>query len=276
MSKILLAVVSDLHCGSTLGLSTPTFIRDDGETYVAGVAQNWLWHCWLDYWDTVKSRMKRGDQLVVVVNGDVTDGPNHHGTNQTVSSSYADEIRLAKDVLRPALALKPRNLFMVRGTPSHVGVASSSEETVAQILNATPDGPRSTWNMLPLELQGNLFHFYHHGKVGRTRATRNNPVINAARDHFLNALNAGQPYPHYVVKSHMHQYADSHDAFLTRCIQTPGWQLATAYIDKVVADMYALADIGGLLFHINNGTVDMEWIGKNKYVPAPKEAVRIP
>jgi len=249
-------------------------VRDDGETYEASKAQLWLWQCWNDYWANVQARKKRGDRLIVILNGDVVDGANHHGTNQTVSSSGSDEVRLAVQVLEPIKKMSDK-IFIVRGTPSHVGVAGQQEEMVGQIIKSEKDGERSTFDFLPLEIDNLLFHFAHHGRVGGTPTTRHNATLKAASEHILNAARLGRKPADVLVRSHAHKFADSGDNFPTRCIQSPAFQLATGYIYRIAPDENNIADIGGLLFTIENSAYDMQWIGRNKYVPAQKETIKL-
>ena len=51
---VVLAITSDHHTGSTLGLCPPEGVRlDDDGSYKPSRAQLWLWANWLDYWKAV-------------------------------------------------------------------------------------------------------------------------------------------------------------------------------------------------------------------------------
>ena len=51
MSTVI-AIASDLHCGSTIGLCPDTGIElDDGGWYEPSNAQKWLWEEWQNHWD---------------------------------------------------------------------------------------------------------------------------------------------------------------------------------------------------------------------------------
>ena len=55
----MIAVVSDLHCGSTVGLHPPEETPlDDGGAYTPSKAQGWLWSHWLAYWKRVMKERK--------------------------------------------------------------------------------------------------------------------------------------------------------------------------------------------------------------------------
>ena len=60
--RYVLAVVSDLHCGSTLGLCGPEPVElDDGGLYTPSAIQRWLWERWADYWRRVEVARQGAD-----------------------------------------------------------------------------------------------------------------------------------------------------------------------------------------------------------------------
>ena len=90
-----LAVVSDLHTNSTIGLCPPRFPLDDGGEYVASKAQRWLWTNWQNYIANVSQTAQEYNcRIVTVFNGDLLDG-DHHGTAQIITRNRNDMLRLA-------------------------------------------------------------------------------------------------------------------------------------------------------------------------------------
>lgn len=263
-----LVVISDTHIGSTVGLCAPDFIRDDGGVYTPSKAQQWLWNCWTDFWETVYKRVGK-NELYVVLNGDAVDGPNHHGTSQSVSSNRADERRLAEQILRPVRD-RADYFFMVRGTDSHVGESGESEETIAHLLGAEKDGHRYTHSSLLLELGGKTVHFMHHGRVGASLTGRGNPAAKAAAEHYYEALRFGRRPYDLLIRSDRHLFADSGITLPTRQIQTPAWQLATNFVHRVCPDEYKLADLGGILINFTGDSYDLDWIGRGRYIPTER------
>lgn len=57
--------------------------------------------------------------------------------------------------------------------------------------------------------------------------------------------------PHLAFRSHFHKFGDSGSSVPTRVIQTPAWQLKTAYAHKVVPE--SIADIGGVIVVFREG-----------------------
>lgn len=266
MSKrpIVLAVTSDQHCGSTVGLCPPEKIGlDDGGFYEPSKFQKFLWDRWSKFWGDVKQIKKDlKAELIVQLNGDLFDG-DHHNTTQIVSSNPEPQSYIAHRVFggdrrlgSPVTDAKPDKLFIVRGTETHVGPSGATEESFARSLHALPDmtsgRPVWSWWRLQLELHGWLFDFQHHGRMGQRPWTKANAVNNLAAEIFYEHAARGLRHPDIAFRSHMHQYADSHDAHPTRVIQTPSWQLKTAYVHKVAPE--SIADVGGIITVIEPGS----------------------
>jgi len=267
---MLIAVVSDLHCGSTVGLATPDPVTlDDGGTYVPTDAQRWLWRHWLGYWATVR-RLAAGRNLIVILNGDAMDG-DHHGTAQIVSRHPGTQFDILLKCLAVPLALRPRHVIVVRGTESHVGKSGSGEEALARHLLNTgvpvvpcPDTKTASWWHFTGTFGPLLVSATHHGRIGQRPWTKGNVSSNLAAQIFYEHAARGQRHPDIALRSHYHKTADSGDSHPVRVIQTPAWQLATAYAYRVAAD--SLADVGGLTISIDNA----EWtVRKHLAVPDP-------
>ncbi len=247
---VLLAVTSDQHAVSTIGLCPPEGVRyDDGGRYTPSRAQFWLWECWEDYWGLVASERRRAKaRLVCVFNGDATDGGAHHGTIQTVSDDPEVQAYIAERVFSVPRALKPDKAYMVRGTAVHVGGDSAPNETaLAKHLRCERDAETDAWAAwhLRLKVNGRLVDFQHHGRSGLRPWTRQNAVSGLAAQIWMEHVTAHEPPPALAFRSHRHEFADSYDAYPTRVVQTPAWQLKTAYAHRVVPE--SIAHIGGVL-----------------------------
>jgi hypothetical protein len=258
------AVVSDPHCGSTLGLCHPDGQQlDDGGYYRPSVAQGRLWSCWVDLWSIVKSRLKRRDKLIVAINGDIVDG-DHHGTSQIVSRSLAAvQHEIAMRALEPAMELKPAAVVVIRGTETHVGRSAEHEERIARDLGAVSDpatGAHSWWHF-QAESEGVLIDLAHHGKLGTLPWTRPNATAQLASRILIASAKAGTRHPDIAIRSHYHQWADSADNFPVRVIQTPGWQLSTAFVHRIAAG--SVPEIGGLILTCESGNLSVEKVKFN-------------
>jgi hypothetical protein len=258
---VVVAIVSDLHAGSTVALCPHEIALDDGGAYQASKAQRWLWHCWESYWDAVQAARVRLDaDLVVVMNGDLTDG-DHHGTTQILSGNPTAQAAVLNAVLHVPKALAPDQWLFVRGTEAHVGKSAAFEERVAlglhkdgqPVLMSEDTGTASHWHAR-LDIHGVRLDFAHHGRVGQRPWTKPNVTMNMAAEIFYEHAKHGIPHPHLAVRSHMHQFVDTYHAHPVRAVQTPAWQLPTAFIHRIAPG--ALADIGGLILTITPGESD--------------------
>ena len=269
---VVLAVTSDQHCGSTVALCPPEIALDDGGAYKASKAQHWLYDGWLAYWQRVAEvRAQHDAELYTGFNGDFTDG-NHHGTTQILSGNPNAQAAVVDAVMRPVLALNPDRMFFVRGTEAHVGASGNAEERIASglrkdkrpVVGDATTGNASHWH-LKLDIQGIRFDLSHHGRVGTRPWTKPNVTANLAAEIFYAHAASGQPHPHVAIRSHMHQWVDTHDQHPVRVIQLPAWQLATAFIHRIDTSG-KLADVGGIICVVQDGELTVE---KFKRVPEP-------
>lgn len=243
-----LAVVSDIHAGSTVAVCAGPVELDDGQTVQPSEAQRWLADLWEEYWAWIAAN--RGDWLGVLVNGDLFDG-DHHGTFQLMSRHPGAQGAIARRLFEPIFDLKPDAVFFVRGTESHVGQSGASEEGFAkQCAEAglpvvqDPTGGYSWWHFRG-RFGATLVDAAHHGRIGGREWTKHNAVANQAADIMLSHAQSGDPIPDLVIRSHLHTHSDSGHNYRCRVVQTPAFQLKTGFAHKVVADK--VADIGGLL-----------------------------
>jgi hypothetical protein len=253
---ILVVVVSDLHCNSTVGLCPPgPFELDDGGSYSPSPAQLWLWDRWLGFWAWIRTIKETNPQIgrtIVVVNGDAADMNVHSGLQLITAEDLDAVVEITTKVLQPARECADF-LFLTRGTTAHVGEAAHLEERVALALNAEPDGTRRTWDVLPLIAGGVRFVFQHHPATSSGRPwTRGNAAARLAIMALYEYAGRGEPPPAVCVYSHNHVFEDSGLTHRPRALITPAWQLATAHQHRRgYGDV--LADIGGLAFVCASG-----------------------
>jgi len=240
---------------------------DDGGLYEPNKGQRWLWNNWEEAWAKIKSvkRKNRKAKLHLILNGDLIDG-DHHRTAQIASPLTGIHIRCALESLRVPLALKPKSIHVIRGTPSHVGRSGGAEEGIARALRAQgwpvkedPDtGMKSSyWRSIKF---GNIrFDIKHHGRMGRRAHTKGPYIRWFAQDIFFNHMMDGDDPPDIAVRSHFHQFADSGriHKIKTRVVALPAWQLATEYVHRVAE---SLADIGLVWFEIDDDDYDMKMV----------------
>jgi hypothetical protein len=271
-APIVLAVFSDLHCGSTLGLCPPVVNLDDGGSYRASAGQRWLWRNWLDYCEQAKAVAKLNKaKLIAVANGDLTEGNHHHTRALIGSGNETLQERIAEQCLGKLLEYADAAYF-TRGTSVHVGGQAKLEEKIADNWTITQrhSEAAATWYHLKLEANGTRFDIAHHGQLGRLMWTKANALGKIAIQAEVKGYRHGKP-PNVLIRSHLHQYANSHDNYPVQVIATPAWQLVTGYVHHI--DPGALADIGGLIFICHPG--GRYNVVVSRYEPKPDPIQRI-
>ena len=259
---VVLAITSDTHCRSTVGLMSPNGVPlDDGGHVSPSPGQLWLWQCWLSFWDMVeKLQVKHNAPVWWESNGDLVDG-DHHNTYQIVSRNSIQEREIVRDVLDIPLSLSPERIFIIRGTEAHVGVGGCSEESIARALSddwpvePDPESGNCSWWKLMMDVEGVLIDFTHHGRTGMRPWTHWNATALLAAQIVMERVRGHERIPNLAIRSHFHRHSDSYDAHLCRVIQTPAFQLGTSYVTKVVPE--SLADIGGIAIVIDDGKFEV-------------------
>jgi hypothetical protein len=264
------ALVSDLHCNSSVALSPPIVELDDGGQYRASKPQRWLWRQWLAYWQQVAER-RAGQRLVVVLNGELADD-NHHPTTQLVTRNPADMLKLSVEVLRPVLGLIQEGdaIIVTRGTEAHSGPSAHLDETIAQDIGAAgPDSEIASHWRLRMTIDGVRFDVAHHppGGGGRLPWTRGGFANRLAAMSMFEAAERGERPPHFLVRGHVHRPDDSYDRFPVRALVLPSWQLTTSYGHRIGGDPLP---IGGAIVTCDAGRAHVEKI----YADWPVEGYR--
>lgn len=245
--KVFVAVVSDLHIGSTVALCPPEGIElEDGGRYHPSPVQKWVWDKWLQYWSDVKSRAGMSP-LIVVVNGEFCDG-NHHMTSQIATPSESQMIDAAIGVMsKPAQMAK--ELYVTIGTRVHSGAGGGFDHLIAKELGARvdPETGRSAFYRLPLQVKNTLFDFAHHisGSTRETGAGTN--IRSECIDVRLETH--GRRCPDVVVRSHVHRMVDTGvNVPGMYGIVTPAWQLMSEHTHRIKRKIQR--EVGGLLFEV--------------------------
>jgi hypothetical protein len=253
-ARVFVAVVSDLHIGSTIALCPPDGIAlEDGGTYQPSQVQKWIWAKWVQYWADVKQAVGMSP-LIVVVNGEFVDG-NHHQTSQIATPSESQMVDAAINVMsKPATMAK--ELYVTIGTRVHSGAGGGFDHLIAKELGARvdPETGRSAFYHLPLQIKNTLFDFAHHisGSTRETGAGTN--IKSECIDVRLETH--GRRCPDVVVRSHVHNCVDTGiNVRGMYGIVTPAWQLASEHTNRIKRQIQR--KVGGLLFEVTANKWEM-------------------
>ncbi len=244
-----LIVFSDLHCGDMFGLCPPKVTLDGGQIVSYSPLQEKVHKWWIHFWKEVVPEWCQGEDYAITGNGDLIDGPNHHGTNSQITNNLEDQIHIAYELLAPVV--EGHKFYFIRGTEAHGGKSCEWEEILAQQLGASPDelGNRTRWEMW-LRLEEFLIHFSHH--IGGTGSSsyESTAVYKEMVEAFVQAGRWDQKPPNCIVRSHRHrQFETRVGGAEGYCISivTPGWQLKTPFSYRNLSGRTSLPQIGGYL-----------------------------
>jgi hypothetical protein len=253
--RTVIAIPSDQHSGSTVGLMPPEpWPLVDGGSYTPSHTQHLIWDEWIECWEFARELRKRS-RLIVIANGDATEG-NHHHTTQVVSGRMDEQeaahIACMDRALKIAKFGRDDALYYIRGTEAHTDPGAQSEERIARDLGAIGERENcASWYHLRLKVNGVLFDIAHHPGigVGSRYWTKGNSLRSMIKHIYMDSLDAKQPIPRYWIRSHDHEW--SHEAYGGRRAEidgflTPAFQAKTGYGHKV-ASHKMLSDIGMLI-----------------------------
>lgn len=245
---ISIGTVSDLHCGSDSGLLPPNFVNSSGALIGQNPVQAWLW----DRWHHQCEMMWRTPMKAVVVNGDAVDGSQRKSGGYGVMPNIADQRKAAIDTIEHLLggfASRPP-VYVVRGTPYHVGNDGDTEESIADALRSEVwigrGGGHRAKPILDLTIGKVKVNWAHHLAFSKVNAST--PLgREVERAHKLARKTHTQP-PDVLIRSHVHQRAVV-DVDGVWAVSTPCWQVLSSHILK--SDTFSVVDIGGVITWIN-------------------------
>jgi len=248
LTKLTVGFLSDLQTNSTVAVCPPVINLDDGGTYHSSRLQKQLWHDYLDFRDRLNSAKGEGS-LYLVFNGDLRDG-DHHNTAQIITRNTATMQNIAAETIQPMAEIADK-MFLIRGTEAHVGKSASMEEDIAKDFEFEKNGDKRSWWQLIARFKNMKFDIAHHTSMGSSPIGRGNAANKIAVESIFEYANRGEIPPDYVIRSHVHRFADSGNVYRTRAIILPSWQYRTAYVHKVSTGK--LASIGGVIWEKEDG-----------------------
>lgn len=252
--KKIIAVVSDLHVGSSIGLCGSKLDLADGGVYQPSKNQAELYKGWMKFFQYVDEVSTNVKTRVLVVNGDLVDG-DHHGTVSIVTNNIEVQEAAAIELLRPA-AKQFDAVYVVRGTEAHTQPGAQSDERIAKGIGARLDestGQYSRWQLW-LDVDGVVFNIAHHIGTTSSAAYESSAVMREMVAALVEAGQWEQRLPDVLIRSHRHRYIKVSIPSARGEIQaavTPGWQLRTPFIEKM--DRMRMPHIGGLVCIVEDG-----------------------
>lgn len=203
--------IADIHSGHRLGLLNPDTVlvreRDDGSdeewSPELSETQKYLWRL---YQQNIQQLLAFAgkDEIVVVHNGDATQGDAHGGTIPDVTR--ADQRTIAKFNLLPLARLpQVRLVRLVTGTEVHV--PESAEAKVAWSLRQETGKDVAACHHSRIAVSGVLFDLAHHGPFPGSRDwLKGNVAFYYLKDHVYQDRRLGRCPARVYMRAHYHDY----------------------------------------------------------------------
>jgi hypothetical protein len=242
-------VISDTHFGCQFGLCPPRVVLDGGQVVEHSPSQAKVWWFWEHFWNEWVPKVTKGEDFVLVHNGDVIDG-RHHNATTLITDNIADQLKIAELAMTPILTnQRCKRYFQIRGTEAHVGPTAEHEETLAGILGAIPDmdGNHARWDLW-LRVEGALINFTHHIGTTSSASYESSAVYKELVEAYNEAGRWNDEPPDCVVRSHRHRQFEiripTAKGYGIVCV-TPGWQLKTPFVWRGTLGRTGTPQIGG-------------------------------
>jgi hypothetical protein len=249
MKRTILAIVSDLHGGHRHGLLNPDTVLleyDEDGNIVEGYhpqlnpVQEYLWRIYQAQIDWIK-KMAGDDELVLVLNGDMTAGNKHE--DLLASDRMSDQIVIARYNTEPWYGLPNlKAVRYVKGTGAHTFGEGSSELLLTELSRGYhPDIDCQAADHLLTTINDMQVDISHHGPPpGSRKWLEGNEVRYYLRDLMMRDMLEDKTPPRLIFRGHYHQYIQesltiSNKTFHTSTlILTPSFTFPNAYARKVV------------------------------------------
>lgn len=266
--RVIAAAISDTHSNHKLGLLSPETVlfQEDPQTRELVPwkpkllpTQAWLWECFEE--DRAKVDALAGkDEIVLIHDGDMCQGANGNG-RELVSSRMADQFIMARDTLRPWMAMpQVRRGVFVKGTGYHELGEGSAAMIVAEMLSAEIGKPIEVPYHALAEIEGVRFDLAHHGPPPGIRNWLEGNILRLYTQSLMDQmLKEGEAPPDVVLRGHYHQLASEvvtrrarGRRWETRAVILPSYSGIDDYARKV-AKSPARLTVGLVAFEIIDG-----------------------
>ncbi len=240
-----LGLISDLHAGSRYGLVPPKWWPQGGLSVMPSMSvMQYLWQCW----DHFCLNCPPLDCLII--NGDLVEGetPSRRDALDAVTDNFLVQGEMCELMLGMLVdRVKPKTLWVIRGTPFHDGKHFETLESIARNLGAQPWADnRYTGYTLEGMWRGLNLNVTHHMTSGAiysgTLASRTALFASAAE-----ALGHTHKAD-LIVRSHLHMkyIGRSYDKWI---VLMPCWKAVTPYAIKKMEFYRAslLNDLGAVI-----------------------------
>ena len=230
MNTELLVVVSDIHCGSEVGLAPPCTKTRAGNHVGFGenIHQEWLWNKWCEGIKEVQSIIGKRKDAALLVNGDATEGSHHRNESELIAADITTHTEMARECLFP-IARMCQKSYLTKGTECHT---REMETELARLLGAETRKAKDKWHIRINDCLVDAAHHMTTTSRAYLEASAMSILMGNAR---TNYVRSGHEVPKVYLRAHRHCggfYSDGAGMFAV----TGAWQFLTRHGHKVVTD----------------------------------------
>lgn len=225
----LILAISDIHCGSTIGLMPERIVTQEGVEIQPNRFQRmmlgWWYECLAEF-----DEYRKGRQFYLVLVGDLVEGI-HHGGRQVWSSDPLDHSTAAVAMCQPLSRIASRTYLAV-GTECHT---RNDEQAIGKMLGAVecPDTGKPAWDTVILDVGKWRCHFRHHMPTTSRVYLEASALSIVLGNTQLTYQRRGQRPPDICVHAHRHRFGVYQDESAMMIAQG-AWQGLTRHTHKVV------------------------------------------
>jgi len=233
MTARYILAVSDLHCGSTVGIMPRRYKSLKGNVVLPNRTQEQM----ADIWDDVtgEAMAKIGNEpFILAVLGDCIQGRIKRETD-VWTDNFNDQAQASIDLLMP-FASQAQRTYLVTGTESHT---HDVEEPIGIALGVTPDehGSFAPGQIDLIHQSGYAIRLVHHlptSLVSRLQIGALGRYLHDARHNALEAREEGIEItvPDFIAGGNRHKPGAAVDGKRV-CVSLPPWQGLNRYAQKV-------------------------------------------
>lgn len=212
IAETLLAVISDMHTGSSTALFPRQGFKGDSveDNHISPNEKQLEIHTVFVRFAGEVAKARKDKRLIIVNLGDAVDGF-HHGSMQESLFKEKDQcaahVMLMQDFLKRVAFRKGDELHYVRGTEIHV--KDSENEMAAELGAVKVDTGLFVNEILTLNVNGLTCVFAHHGKARGTGQNEGNALRNFLRDIRSDREKDGLPRMDVLFSGHTHGHTYS-------------------------------------------------------------------
>jgi len=273
--RVVVALMSDMHCGHQLGLMAPgtELIDDDGNPWTPQLTkvQDYLHDLYISHINIVVA-LADGDEILVIHNGDATQGNRY--PSRWVSERESDQVKIAAQALKPWLDLpNVKTVRIMIGTGAHNYGRGSAEVLLAELLQMDKDTSIKALYHGLFTIAGVTFDVAHHGTYPGSRGwLYGDGPVRYLRDIMNDAIENGREPPRVVARAHhhvwcrrtLHKDTDTR-TYVGDIVNTPSYTGLTDYAhqaarspSKVTNGMAAIECVGGQVASIHRLTATLD------------------